>query len=100
MHTHEELTLTTDSQLERRVRGTLWALHVPALRFLEIEAHDGVVTLRGRVRSYYERQLAQTRARNVPGVDRVVDALTVARHVPIVLHSRVALTPAQASSLG
>jgi len=67
-----------DSQLERRVVDTLTALHVPALRSLHIHAQEGVVMLSGRVRSYYEKQLANTRARNVSGVVAVSDAIVVA----------------------
>jgi len=63
--------------LQRRVLLTLGQLHVPSFRFLRVEAADGIVTLSGRVGSYYERQLAQSRARRVPGVIRLVDALTV-----------------------
>jgi osmotically-inducible protein OsmY len=67
-----------DSLLERRVVDTLTALHVPALRSLHIHAQQGVVLLSGRVRSYYEKQLAHTRARNVSGVVAVSDAIVVA----------------------
>ena len=67
-----------DSQLERRVVDTLTALHMPALRSLQINAQEGVVMLSGRVRSYYEKQLAHTRARNVSGVVAVSDAIVVA----------------------
>jgi osmotically-inducible protein OsmY len=67
-----------DSLLERRVVDTLTALHIPALRSLHINAQEGVVLLSGRVRSYYEKQLAHTRARNVLGVVAVSDAIVVA----------------------
>lgn len=66
-----------DLNLERRVALTLAGLHVPLLRFLHVEVSDGTVTLSGRVGSYYERQLAQSRARRVAGVVRLIDALTV-----------------------
>jgi osmotically-inducible protein OsmY len=71
-----------DSQLERRVVDTLTALHIPALRLLHINAQEGVVLLSGRVRSYYEKQLAHTRARNVSGVVAVSDAIVVADSSP------------------
>jgi osmotically-inducible protein OsmY len=67
-----------DSQLERRVVDTLSSLHIPARRSLHINAQEGVVMLSGRVRSYYEKQLASTRARNVTGVVAVSDAIVVA----------------------
>ncbi|HEX3656336.1 MAG TPA: BON domain-containing protein [Pirellulales bacterium] len=66
-----------DLNLQRRVLLTLAQLHMPLFRFLRVEVADGTVTLSGRVGSYYERQLAQSRARRVPGVIRLVDAMTV-----------------------
>lgn len=66
-----------DLNVQRRVLLTLGQLHVPLFRFLHVDVTDGVVTLSGRVGSYYERQLAQSRARRVPGVIRLVDALIV-----------------------
>jgi hypothetical protein len=66
-----------DLNLQRRVLLTLGQLHVPLFRLLRVEVTNGTVTLSGRVGSYYERQLAQSRARRVPGVIRLVDALTV-----------------------
>jgi osmotically-inducible protein OsmY len=42
-----------------------------------IEAHRGVVTLSGRVASFYQRQLIHTLARRVAGVVQVIDQLEV-----------------------
>jgi osmotically-inducible protein OsmY len=67
-----------DSQLQLRVVNTLAALHVPSFRALRVQAQDGVVVLHGRVKSYYEKQLAHTRARNVSGVVAVLDSIVVA----------------------
>jgi osmotically-inducible protein OsmY len=64
-----------DHELERNVRLYLvHAGHRP-VRTLEVEAHDGVVTLRGRVPSFYARQLAIACARRVAGVRTVVDQI-------------------------
>ena len=70
--------IESDALLVRRVRQTLADLHVPILRTLDIVAVDGVVTLRGRVRSYYERQLAHANVRRLTGVARLVEEITVA----------------------
>ena len=51
---HEE----TDRDLERRVTAFLADRNLPALRRLGVRSHRGVVTLRGRVRTFYEKQLA------------------------------------------
>jgi hypothetical protein len=74
---HTTQKSAADLNLQRRVALTLATLHEPVLRLLNVEAQDGTVTLSGRVASYYHRQLAQSRARHVAGVVRLIDALTV-----------------------
>ena len=71
-------TSTADRDLERRVVNYLWGRHVPALRHVEVEADGGVVTLRGQVRSFYEKQLCHNCCRRVAGVRELVDAINVA----------------------
>jgi hyperosmotically inducible periplasmic protein len=46
-------------------------------RDVNVSAHDGVVTLKGRVLNESERQLALTLAKNTDGVKQVVDKLDV-----------------------
>lgn len=48
-----------------------------ALRDLGCEFRAGVATLRGRVPSWYLRQVAQAVVRRVPGVVQLVDCLEV-----------------------
>lgn len=74
----ESFTEQSDRDLERRVGIYLSGQHVPGLRHLEIEADNGTVTLRGRVHSFYERQLCQALCRRVAGVLGYVDAIDVA----------------------
>jgi osmotically-inducible protein OsmY len=69
---------SADRILALRVAHALAETHVPILRTLKIEVRDGAVTLRGRVRNYYERQLAHVRAKRVPDVRRVTEEITVA----------------------
>jgi osmotically-inducible protein OsmY len=71
---HEE----TDRDLERRVTAFLADRNLPALRCLGVQSHRGVVTLRGRVRTFYEKQLSGQSARRVAGVVDVIDAIQVA----------------------
>jgi osmotically-inducible protein OsmY len=49
-------------------------LHGRQLRF---EAHEGHVTLKGVVRSYYQKQMAQETLRELAGVERIENQLEV-----------------------
>jgi osmotically-inducible protein OsmY len=66
-----------NDNLEQRVRSFLANRHVPALRHLQVKVEHGVVTLSGRVTSFYEKQLSQSSARRVAGVLRVQDRVRV-----------------------
>ncbi len=77
---HEE----TDRDLERRVTAFLADRNVPALRRLGVRSHRGVVTLRGRVKTFYEKQLSGQSARRVAGVVDVIDAIQVASGAGVV----------------
>jgi phosphate-selective porin OprO and OprP len=70
---------SSDQALSRRVRLVLDGLYVPLLRLLEVEVCHGVVTLHGRVRNYYERQVALSYVRRQPGVIDVVDNIRLPR---------------------
>jgi hypothetical protein len=67
-----------DSDLQRRVKSYLRERHMPNLRNLQVEAQGGVVTLRGTVNSFYEKQLSQQCCRRVAGVVKLIDAIDVA----------------------
>jgi hypothetical protein len=73
----KQFSQLADRELERRVLATLAARNVPGLRRLSVQVADGVVTIAGRVRSFYEKQLAQHLARHVAGVIRLADAVEV-----------------------
>lgn len=68
---------TADLDLERRVRMALDSSNMPTLRRLAVEARAGVVTLRGRVYSFYEKQISHSHCRQVAGVVGLVDAVDV-----------------------
>ena len=73
----ESISEQADRDLERRVVNFLAERHVPGLRHIEVEAHNGIVTLRGRVHSFYEKQLCQAVCRRVAGVVRFIDDIDV-----------------------
>ncbi len=68
-----------DRELEQRVRTYLGTFNMPALRRLAIEARSGTVTLRGRVATYYQKQLSYQCPRHVDGIRRLVDEIIVGR---------------------
>jgi osmotically-inducible protein OsmY len=72
-HTHHD-----DRDLERRVVNFLVGRHVPGLRHLSVRAEAGIVTLSGRVQTFYEKQLCQDCCRRVAGVVQFVDDVDVA----------------------
>ncbi|HWB11017.1 MAG TPA: BON domain-containing protein [Pirellulales bacterium] len=73
----ETISEQADRDLERRVANYLAGRHVPGLRHLEVEARNGTVTLKGRVYSFYEKQLCQAVCRRVAGVVAYIDAIDV-----------------------
>ena len=66
-----------DRELERRVITVLASRNFPGLRRLSVEADYGKVSIRGRVRSFYEKQLAQHVTRHVPGVLELAEEIEV-----------------------
>ena len=75
-------TESADRDLERRVVNFLWSRHMPGLKHIAVEAENGTVTLRGQVRSFYEKQLCHQSCRRVAGVIRLIDAVDVASFPP------------------
>jgi osmotically-inducible protein OsmY len=71
--------VTKDQDLERRVIGYLASRYLPSLRQLQVSASEGTITLRGRVQSFYEKQIAIHSCQRVAGVRRLIDAVDVAR---------------------
>lgn len=57
--------------------------HAPQLsaRSIEWRLEKGTLVLRGRVTSFYQKQMAQTAARRLPGVERIVNELEVELNV-------------------
>ena len=80
---------TADRELERRIRNFLEGLSLPELRDLELEVRNGSAVVTGRVRTFYEKQLATSccqrvarrseRAQRGPGGRLVRDACNASR---------------------
>jgi osmotically-inducible protein OsmY len=68
---------STNDELARRVKIFLSSRHQPSFRHLHIEANSGTVTVRGRVNSFYEKQLTYQCCRHVAGVFKIVDEIDV-----------------------
>jgi osmotically-inducible protein OsmY len=49
-----------------------------SIRRVDVRYHEGVVTLRGHVPTFYLKQLAQRLATGLPGVEEVVNHIEVA----------------------
>jgi len=66
-----------DRKLCERIVQTLRATGYLSLRDLSVTAVDGLVTLRGRVPSYYLKQVVHSAVRELPGVVEMRDHLEV-----------------------
>ena len=66
-----------DSQLEFRVGTFLNSRNFPEFKNLEILASDGVVTLSGTLRLYYEKQVAINSCLRVAGVATLIDKIDI-----------------------
>lgn len=73
----EESSDSEARELERRVKNFLAQRSIPGLRRLTVEVDGNSVLLRGRVRSYYEKQLAVNCCQRVAGVLNVIDWIEV-----------------------
>lgn len=76
-----------DADLRRRVISFLAGRHLAALRSIEVEAQGGTVTLRGKVHTFYEKQLTQQCSRRVAGVVRLIDEVDVSGLPPRTEHA-------------
>lgn len=67
----------SNGELKKRVVNYLVGRNMPGLRRLAVAADNGVVTLSGRVTTFYEKQLALNCCRRVAGVRQLVDHVDV-----------------------
>ena len=62
-----------DRELELRVKGFLERLNLAALRDLDVEIRNGAAVITGRVRTFYQKQLATSCFQRVAGVLNVLN---------------------------
>jgi hypothetical protein len=67
-------------QMERAAERCLVATGYPVLRQVRCEYRDGILNLRGRVPSYFLKQMAQSAVCACLGLGRVKNELLVASH--------------------
>lgn len=73
----EHSEYSQDRDLESRVRNYLLGYKMPALQHVDVVASNGTVILRGRVYSFFQKQLCIHCCRRVAGVFELVDELKV-----------------------
>ena len=66
-----------DDDIALRVEDFLSRQHFPSFQNLDLEVTHGKLTVRGQVRSFYERQIAMSVCQHVPGVLQFVDEIAV-----------------------
>ncbi len=76
---------TSSHELTRAARKRLKSTSYPGIRGLTCECDDrGVLYLRGRLSSYYHKQLAQEAVADLPGVVEIVNQAEVVSLAPAV----------------
>ena len=66
-----------DDRLVRAVEERLRACHYWHLQSITCERKEGLLTIRGRVPSYYLRKIAEVLASQVDGVDEIMNVIEV-----------------------
>jgi hyperosmotically inducible protein len=72
---------SADDKLARRVEFALYSTKALPLKSMQIHADNGVVTLTGTVLSRAEKLLAETTAKSVEGVRKVVNSLAAPEEI-------------------
>jgi len=73
----EEIIIDGDEDIAIQVWECLQRQHLPTLDNLDISFKLGELTLRGTVASFYEKQIAMSACKNIPGVEIFIDQISV-----------------------
>jgi osmotically-inducible protein OsmY len=71
------MSCATDTTVVEEVRSRLQDQPYHAVKQVSCEYRDGTLILRGRLPSYYLKQVAQTAVARVAGVERVLNQIEV-----------------------
>jgi osmotically-inducible protein OsmY len=71
------MSCATDTTVVEEVRSRLQDQPYHALKQIACEYRDGTLILRGRLPSYYLKQVAQTAVARIAGVERVLNQIEV-----------------------
>ena len=71
------IQLKSDCVIDDEVRRSIRELSYRQIRDIECVSRNGVVTLCGTLATFYLKQVAQSIASKVPGVNRVVNEIQV-----------------------
>jgi osmotically-inducible protein OsmY len=74
---HHDTSISKRPQIEEAAERRLRQSRYLELRAVSCEFHEGVLTLRGRVPSYYLKQMAQSLVDRIPGVSELDNQLEV-----------------------
>ena len=74
-----------DDELQFRVRRFLRTRRFPEFENLEVDVHNGSVTLSGRLQSYYEKQVAINSCQRVAGVINLIDRIDVSSRRQLII---------------
>ena len=66
-----------NAMIREQIINLLHNRNLSAFRDLEVVAADGVVTLRGKISSFYHKQLALSHSKRVAGSYQLVDEIIV-----------------------
>lgn len=69
--------LSASARVEALVQSRLRGSPYPSIQRLNCDCEDGRVVLSGRVRSFFEKQVAQESIANLDGVDQIVNGVEV-----------------------
>ena len=70
-------TTTLSTPLFERIHEALTSNPYVPSRLVHVEAADGRVVLKGSVRSFFQKQMAQEAIRRIDGVERIDNLLEV-----------------------
>ena len=74
--------ISPDDDLRQRIVTYLVSRQIPGAKSLAIRAENGVVTVAGKLESFYYKQLCTHACRRVAGVLDLVDEIEVTRRAP------------------